>query len=522
MIFFIYIKYKLKERFLLTNKLRNFMSSISIKPYASVKGATEYVGAIVTFAVKSGTPGTTFLVKYGQSGSETAVTQVSTLSGDTAKFHVDFGNNIPFKNNSSVQHKTPITIDRTGGVYDSNATDLGLSAGNIFANASGGAVCVPTTQIVLEDNTPTVSGYKMSSSATIYTGIWTTTTFTPKNFFANPSGLSASLLSWDLSYGSSTDISSSHTYSDRFLAENSTTLGDYTLYSVILPVTNAAGPDTILKFEDGSGTLNSAAVSFKLLSTVIQSIKTTCGAPTLATSESRPVDGQYINNNSVTLHNFMTRYIQYNTQTTTYENGDKVSIEPGNVTVVLPTRAMCNTDGSTNNNLNPSYSAGASKCYITTGGTFGSGGTSGTAQIVLKDGSSAPDVSGLRDRIEGTNNTLPYSSSTVATYQIGGTGDYYWYATCIYKSGGVKNLREAGLLTSAATNGNVSGTFSNSVVGGASGLPGVDYDVYCLTATSSSATAFRSPVPAEYKYTAGLEGTIPNISGWINECIYLF
>ena len=475
------------------------MSSIAIKPYASIKGNSEYVGAIVTFAVKtaaSKVPGTDF----GVSWAGTDLTLSSTISH--SNFYVDFANNIPFKNNENCQHATPIFVDRTGGVYNSASTDKGLTnstANYIFANTTGNTVVMtPTTNITIADQTPNVSGYKMSSSATIYSGVWTTTTFTAKNFFANPSGLNSTTLNYNLASGSGNAVTaSSYASNDRFKSEDATTLGDYTLYSVILPPVAAEDTTSELKFEDGSNcNLNDSDVHFRLLSCVLQSIKITCAAPTLHTGESAPADGQYINNNSSTLVCFATRYIQYNTQETSYGD-NKISIEPGNKTVVLPGRALWNTGGVS---AGQAYTNG----YLS--------GTSATGSVVLHGST----ISTLKSKIEGSNDVIPYHTSgtaNIATYTL--NGQTYWYATTIYKSSGVKNLKDAAILT---TNSTMTGQFSNSNVinGGVYGT-----DTVCLTINGSTTSqTFRSPV--DIIYAQGLEGTIPNISGWINEAIYLF
>ena len=483
------------------------MSSITIKPYASVKGTgganDETVGAIVTFGVKTASgavPGTDFTVSW----DNTDLSLSNSLSDD-AHFYVDFGNNIPFKNNTSVAHALPITIDRCKGIRS-------LTSNYIFENATGGAVMIPTTGITLGNTTPAITGYNIGSSATIYTGVWTNTTFTNKNFFANPSSLNSNVLNVDLTKssisGSSIPTSASTTYAsgNRFKAEDSTVLADYTLYSVILPVKTTADSGE-LKFEDGSDPtkfLNNASVGFRLFSTVLQSIKITCGAPTLSDSTDGTND-QYINNNSSTLYCFATRYIQYNTQNTTYYSGTKISIEPGNKTVVLPSRALWNTSSISPSQANTgTYSAGIT-------------GTSTTGMVVLNNQNTSTLKPWFEGGRTGAYNTLDYSSSTCETYQIDGTGDYYWYATCMTTgaSGAKKTLKQAISLNSVTFSAPMGGKFSHSDVDNTSG----DYEVICL---GYSGTSWTSSIPAAYAYNAALEGTIPNISGWVNECIYLF
>ena len=177
------------------------MSSIAIKPYASIKGTNEYVGAVVTFCCKTAkVPGTAFTVSWN--GAE-----ISTLSPSltNANFVVDFGNNIPFKNSSSVEHATPITIDRTNSYYDGSMTDHGLTnTGYIFAETSGNTpIMTATSNITIGNGTPSLTNYQMTTTANPYFGIWITSgssydKFNATNFFANPSGLTPTILNYNL------------------------------------------------------------------------------------------------------------------------------------------------------------------------------------------------------------------------------------------------------------------------------------------------------------------------------------
>ena len=475
------------------------MSSISIKPYASIpSGATqEKVGAIVTFAVKTQVPGTDFEVSY----NNTPLSLVSTLSTGN-NFYVDFGNNIPFKNSAEVKHATPIYIDRTGGLSD--LTDSGYVFNETLTYNDG--FITPTSQILITDKTPAITGYCVGNSATTYCGIFTQSNLQTK-FFANPSGLDSTRLNINLTRGTSANLDTTTSpYTNRFPSENIDNA--FTLYSVVLPPTQTANQYE-LKFEDGSGDpLNDADVRFRLLSCVLQSIKITCAAPTKHDA-SDGTNNQYINNNSCTLKCMATRYIQYNTQDTLFNGGGSISIEPGNDTIVLPSRALFNNTSISATQANTgTYSAGIS-------------GTTATGSVVLYNGDTGN--TNLRAYIEGGRasyyDTIDYGNAggtqTCETYQIGGTGPTYWYATCITTgaSGAKKTLKQAISKNSVTFTGTLNGHFSHSNVNNTSG----DYDVYSLTISSSN---FRGP--AITAYDANLEGTIPNISGWVNECIYLF
>ena len=486
------------------------MSSIAIKPYASIKGTNEYVGAVVTFCCKTAkVPGTAFTVSWN--GAE-----ISTLSPSltNANFVVDFGNNIPFKNSSSVEHATPITIDRTNSYYDGSMTDHGLTnTGYIFAETSGNTpIMTATSNITIGNGTPSLTNYQMTTTANPYFGIWITSgssydKFNATNFFANPSGLTPTILNYNLTSttaGSartlSTSSMTSYTAGNRF---DNTALTGYTVYSIILPPTSTVDATSELKFEDAADTLNDSAVSFRLLSTVLQSIKTTCGAPTKKDG-SDGTGGQYINNNSVTLHCFATRYIQYNTQNTTYGN-NQVSIEPGNETICLPSRALWNTGTIASNQC-----SGTSKSNTT--------GSAATAMVVAYSTGSTSvtgDISGLKDAIDGTNNAINYHTSGTANISsyTGSDSKTYWYATVMYKSSSaIKNIYNA--LNKTFT---LNGHFSNS-----NAKTSGDYDSDGKLRFLSPASTADWSVTTNVVYDATQEGTIPNISGWVNEMIYLF
>ena len=356
------------------------MSTFKIKPYENLPstGSTTY-GAIFTFCVKSGTATTNFesdvesntdFIKYGLSTAGLTGQDIIIKTAPSKYIYIDRGNNIPYKNNDSMNsvkqtvNRTKVQLTSSPATY---TTGIGTNP-NGSGISQGDSIFTETTT----DNKPKI--YLTSALASCIKDIsdvyqhlkYSNLTDTDAvayfganvdgdtSILTNPSQLPATILNTKLSGGGGDPtavqpIDPNLSYNgDRFPSEN---LSGVTVYSIVMPPQSTAQANTYLEFNDSNSTtkLTSSDVGFTPLSLVIQSAAITSSAPTLTEAEAAnpptpvtPGAGvEYTNNNSMTLYTVATQYIQYNVQRnmTDYQTAGKdISYKPcdSNSAINLP------------------------------------------------------------------------------------------------------------------------------------------------------------------------------------------
>lgn len=458
------------------------MSTFKIKPYENLPstGTTTY-GAIFTFCVKSGVDLTTDLstnhfLKYNSQD----ITQVASTT-PTGYIYIDRGNNIPYKNNSSMNSvkqtvnrtkiQTGVSTYSTGVGLDSNGS--GIGKGDTIFSSSGTPISAPilvTTSSIasnIKDISDVYQHLKYSNltdtDAVAYFG---RNVDGDTSILTNPSQLSSTILNTKLSGGGGQsgvaqpiDPRVSYSGNDRY---DNISLTGMTCYSIILPPAATADSLTTLEFNDNSATnkLTDFSVAFTPLSLVIQSVAITSSAPTLTPEEHQnpptpvtPGAGvEYTNNNSMTLFTTATQYIQYNVQRNpNATSGDDLSYKPGDTdsaitlpptttftaaTVGTPTAVSTFPSGPDDTNTVFTYVATENNTDTMTSGCFIN--CEPYDSTVQGDSIHNP---GFTRAIQGDENELSYTTDTTsATKQIVNSytvdGETRWYTPILPSASG--------------------------------------------------------------------------------------
>lgn len=355
------------------------MSTFKIKPYENLPstGTTTY-GAIFTFCIKTSAVQDfeddihdNSLIQYTDSTPATSGL-TSVVSTSPSKYiYIDRGNNIPYKNNDSMNsvkqtvNRTKVQLTSSPATYTTgigtNPNGSGISQGDsIFTETTTTPKIYLTSALAscIKDISDVYQHLKYSNltdtDAVAYFGA---NVDGDTSILTNPSQLPATILNTKLSGGGGDPtavqpIDPSLTYNgDRFPNTDNTIMSGVTVYSIVLPPQSTAQANTYLEFNDSNSTtkLTSSDVGFTPLSLVIQSAAITSSAPTLTEAETAnpptpvtPGAGvEYTNNNSMTLYTVATQYIQYNVQRnmTDYQTAGKdISYKPGdsNSAINLP------------------------------------------------------------------------------------------------------------------------------------------------------------------------------------------